>query len=162
MYATPFALIERFGAEEIAQVLGLGGASPNLTHPKLLAACQDASALADSYLVRVHSLPLPSTPKALIAATADIARYRLHDDQVREGGEDGKTTHRLRYEDAMAWLEAIASGKVALFAKTVTTETPASPLPLIGNSRIAVAASPVVYDQKTLDRMNGSKGNALY
>ena len=149
MYATPQDLIDRFGAREVKQVLET---DPDPQNARLLAACADA-ALADTYLARAHPLPLLTIPAVLVSATADIARYRLHDDQIKEGGDEGKTTIRLRYEDALKWLEAVAAGKVQLFPGS-EQRTPDSPLPLTGNHRIAVVSSPVVYDQATLDRMD--------
>lgn len=150
MYATPQDIIDRFGAREVRQVLE---SDPDPQNARLLAACADAAALADTYLARAHPLPLPTIPAVLVSATADIARYRLHDDQIKEGGDEGKTTIRLRYEDALKWLEAVAAGKVQLFPGS-EQRTPDSPLPLTGNSRIAVVSSPVVYDQATLDKMD--------
>lgn len=158
MYAVPEDLITRFGEREMGQLSQTPDAV-DANHPRLLAACEDAAAIADGYLSRAHHLPLRSVPAALVSATADIARYRLHDDQVREGGEGGKTTIRLRYEDALRWLEAVADGKVSLFpGKPGQGDgAPQSPFPLRGNHRIAVVASPVIFDQATLDRMDGAK-----
>ena len=155
MYATPQDLIDRFEAREMQQVLeGDPQGAPDPQNARLLAACADAAALADTYLSRAHPLPLPTVPAVLVAATADIARYRLHKDQTKEGGDEGKTTIRLRYEDAMKWLEAVAAGKVQLYPGSGDNRKPDSPLPLTGNHRIAVVSSPVVYDQATLDKMD--------
>ena len=158
MYAQPQDLIARFTTREMGQVLGTPDVADS-RHPRLVAACEDAAAIADGYLSRAYPLPLRTVPAALVSATADIARYRLHDDQVREGGDTGKTTIRLRYEDAVRWLEAVADGKVALFPGNAGEgdSAPQSPFPLRGNHRIAVVASPVIFDQATLDRMDGAK-----
>ena len=129
MYAQPQDIIDRFGAREVKQVLE---ADPDPQNARLLAACADAAALADTY----------------------IARYRLHDDQTKEGGDTGKTTIRLRYEDALKWLTDVAAGKVQLYPGSGDNRKPDSPLPLTGNHRIAVVSSPVVYDQATLDKMD--------
>ena len=151
MYAQPQDIIDRFGAREVRQVLE---SDPDPQNARLLAACTDAAALADTYLARAHPLPLPSVPVALVSVTADIARYRLHDDQIKEGGDTGKTTIRLRYEDALQWLADVAAGKVQLFPGDNDQRKPDSPLPLTGNHRIAVVSSPVVFDQATLDKMD--------
>lgn len=151
MYAQPQDIIDRFGAREVKQVLE---ADPDPQNARLLAACADAAALADTYIARAHPLPLSSVPAALVSATADIARYRLHDDQIKEGGDTGKTTIRLRYEDALKWLADVAAGKVQLYPGSGDNRKPDSPLPLTGNHRIAVVSSPVIYDQATLDKMD--------
>ena len=155
MYAEPRDLIIRFTAKEFETLLGLErGVAPDESDQRLIAACIDAAAIADSYLGRVITLPLTSIPAALVAATADIARYRLHKDQVKEGGDEGKTTIRLRYEDAIKWLELVAEGKTALFAGKEMTAEPDAPFPMRKNSRIAIVASPVVFDQGTLGKMD--------
>ena len=140
MYAAPEDLVTRFGEREMAQIAG--DAAP--TNSKLLAACLDAAQLADSYLSRAVVLPLATVPAVLVGVCADIARYRLHDDQTKEGGETGKTTMRMRYEDAIQWLEGVAAG----------TYDPKAPHPLTGNHRIAIVSPPVVFDQVTLDKMD--------
>ena len=149
MYATPEDLVTRFGEREMAQIAG--DAAP--TNAKLLAACLDAGQLADSYLSRAVVLPLATVPAVLVGVCADIARYRLHDDQTKEGGETGKTTMRMRYEDAIKWLEGVAAGTILLFPKERQAD-PKAPHPLTGNHRIAVVAPPVVFDQATLDKMD--------
>lgn len=155
MYAQPQDIIDRFGAREVQQVLEADQkGTPDPQNARLLAACADAAALADTYIARAHPLPLPSVPVALVSVTADIARYRLHDDQIKEGGDTGKTTIRLRYEDALQWLSDVAAGKVQLFPGDNDQRKPDSPLPLTGNHRIAVVSSPVVFDQATLDKMD--------
>lgn len=155
MYATPQDLITRFGDEEMVQLLKLDAA--DTSHPRLVMACEDAAALADSYIMQAAILPLAITPPALIAATADIARYRLHDDQIKEGGEGGKTTQRMRYEDAIRWLEAVASGKISLSNQQNGSNDIDTPFPLIGNHRIAVVSSPVVFTQDVLNKMDACK-----
>ena len=92
-------------------------------------------------------------PAVLVGVCADIARYRLHDDQMKEGGDQGKTTMRMRYEDAIKWLEGVAAGTILLFPKERQAD-PKAPHPLTGNHRIAVVAPPVVFDQATLDKMD--------
>ena len=149
MYAAPQDLITRFGEREMAQIAG--DTAP--TNAKLLAACLDAAQLADSYLSRAVVLPLAAVPAMLVGVCADIARYRLHDDQMKEGGDQGKTTMRMRYEDAIKWLEGVAAGTILLFPKERQAD-PKAPHPLTGNHRIAVVAPPVVFDQTTLDKMD--------
>lgn len=156
MYAEPRDLIARFGKQEIADLLGTPSEEPDETNPKIMAACVDAAAIADGYLGRVTLLPMRHVPMAVVAATADIARYRLHDDQSFEGGDQGKTTQRMRYEDAIKWLKSVAEGKSTLFADAGNQreDNPDAPFPMRKGARIAVVASPVVFDQVTLGRMD--------
>lgn len=58
----------------------------------------------------------------------------------------------------MKWLADVAAGKVGLDGTTpVKTDDPVAPFPILGNGRIAVVTSPVIYDQKTLDKMDAAK-----
>lgn len=150
----PRDLIQRFGERELLQLLG--GEVLDEQHPRLQTACADAMALANSYLQRAYVLPLTHMPAVLVAICADIARFRLHHDQIREGGEQGKSALRLRYEEALQFLENVASGKLCLFNSSQST-APTAPLPLHRHHRVAVVASPTVYTQATLDKMDGTK-----
>ena len=73
------------------------------------AALEAASDLADSYLSARYTLPLVSWEDDLRRAVAHIAAYDL---MVRRGfnptGADEQI--RLRYEDAIRWLEGVARG----------------------------------------------------
>lgn len=151
MYASPEAVIQRFKAQEITQVLGTD--TPDANHPRLVAACEDAAAIADDYLREVYQLPLRTVPASLVAYTAVIARYKLHDDQ-REGGDQGTSRLRRDYEDAIKWLQQVASGDVSLVNPArPASETPKSPHHVNAVSRMAVVASPVVYTDQRLGQM---------
>lgn len=54
-----------------------------------------------------YDLPLASSPRMLIKAHADIARYYLHGDAVTD-------VVRQRYEDAISWLKAVVRGQADL------------------------------------------------
>ena len=80
MYAQPQDIIARFGAREVRQVLE---SDPDPQNARLLAACADAAALADTYIARAHPLPLPSVPAGL----ADVAAGKV---QLYPGSGDNR------------------------------------------------------------------------
>lgn len=148
MYITGAEVITRFGRDELAQILAVPIDDLRPDHERLLAACRDANAIIDSYLSRALDLPLKTLPAVLIAYAADIARYRLHDDQV----EDGTSVQRKRYQDAIAWLERVASGEVSLIYhnehQPKTTKPP--PMATSSVSGLAVVSSPPVFTDALL------------
>jgi phage gp36-like protein len=95
----------RFGDEELPQVTA---SSPSITLDQAIA---DASSIVDSYLVmipnRTFAVPLATTPKRVAELTADLARYEIH---------SRKVTHEIkrRRDQAIAWLEALVKGLVAI------------------------------------------------
>lgn len=68
-----------------------------------------ASARIDSYLSGRYPLPWADTPGVLVGTCCDIARYELT-------GADTQVTEeiRKRYEDAIRYLEGVASGRITL------------------------------------------------
>lgn len=76
-----------------------------------------ASRLADTY-IRSHGISVPLTDSMAIAdvrgSVLDIARYTAWSDTDNEN-------LRKRYEDALAFLEGIATGKIHLVAEGQTT-----------------------------------------
>jgi phage gp36-like protein len=105
-YATQADLVERFGAEELAQRTNRVDGQ-TIDAVVLGRALADASAEMDSYLARRYALPLASTPTVLVRVCADLARYQLCGDKVPE-------SVRQRYVDAVALLKRLATGEVAL------------------------------------------------
>jgi phage gp36-like protein len=71
-------------------------------------ALEDADAEVDGYLSAAgYTLPLATAPLNLRNKCCDIARYRLDRNRPREDV-------RQRYEDAIAFLKDLASGRVKL------------------------------------------------
>ena len=132
-YTTRQALLDRFGAEELAAV-----ATPrefNRPPPALLralindgdlsawseeeiaaageaayrmqVAVDDAEHDINFYIGTRYSLPLSPVPATLTRVASDIARFRLYDDHATE-------EVRQRYKDALRMLEQIAQGKLDL------------------------------------------------
>lgn len=79
--------------------------------PDQEAALESASRLADSYLSARYTLPLTAWGSDLRRAVAVIAAYDLL--AVRGFAPEGADEHvRLRYEDAIRWLENVSKGLV--------------------------------------------------
>lgn len=74
------------------------------------AALSGASDEIDTYLSNRYSLPLPTVPQPIVDKCVDLAMYRL------AGAVPGQITddRRARYKDAIAWLQAVAAGRVDL------------------------------------------------
>lgn len=105
-YATRADLEIRFGAAEVAQLADpYGAGAPD--DAVLTPALADADAEIDAYLVGRYTLPLAAVPANLARIACDIARYRLWKDQASE-------EVRMRYQDAVRYLERIASGAIPI------------------------------------------------
>lgn len=122
MYATRTELVARFGEPEIASLEDLSGTGTSVPGVSL-AALEDATQEANSYLAVRYPLPLPTVPTPLVVAVCDIARYRLYKDRPTE-------QVKYRYEAALKWLEKLAAGKVTIpFAPDVSpVEIPRAPV----------------------------------
>lgn len=120
-YATLTHLEDAFGAVEIRQIADRDG-SGTADAATITAVLDRADALIDGYLAGRYALPLVTPPPAIIATACDLARYWLYDDAVPE-------QVRKRFEDALAWLKDVASGKVLLplTAATAATSSIGSP-----------------------------------
>lgn len=108
MYITRQDMIDRYGENEIVQ------AERNIKSDDAVSlAIEDASVEVDGYVSRQYPLPLPMVTKSLKRAVAVIARYYLWKDKASE-------QIRQDYEDAIKWLDKVASGKVYLVFGTST------------------------------------------
>jgi phage gp36-like protein len=118
-YIDRAGLEQRFGKAEIDELADddKSGTVEAGEENSVTSACEDASTLIDGYLAAKYTLPLVSVPDMLIGWAADIARFRLWDDQAPE-------EVRRRYEDAIAQLRDLARGLIAL--PPGTDGTPAS------------------------------------
>ena len=105
-YLTEDGYKERFGAEELEQVLA---SDDTITLARAIA---DAESIVDGYLAavpgRVFAVPLSGTaPRRIEELTADLARYEIHAKKV---------THeqKRRRNEAIAFLENLVKGLVAI------------------------------------------------
>lgn len=99
-------------------------------------ALEDASSLIDSYLSTQMSVPVKPVPSVLIEKTVDIALYKLSADTGPYMKEK-----RVRYDDALAWLSAIAKGELGLSLKPDTPPLEFSPMKTTSSPRLFHRAS---------------------
>ena len=113
MYGTAVLFSEAFGMPETVMLTNLDTPTATLVNPvPLNRALVDSAALIDSYIGRRYPLPLPAVPQILIPYALDIARYRL--DRIRN-----REDVRVRYEDAIKWLEGVRDGENTLGVDTI-------------------------------------------
>lgn len=105
-YCTPQDLIDRFGEDELLQLTDRD-ALGTLDHEVIERAIADAGAEIDSHLGGRYQLPLHPVPRILTTYAADIARYRLYDEQATDQVQ-------RRYDDARKFLQAASKGDVTL------------------------------------------------
>ena len=106
MYATQQDMIDRYGSDELIQLTDRsnGGA---IDATVLDAVLTDASAEMDGYLGARYSLPLTTTPPALVPICCQIARYFLYDDAAPD-------MVKARYQDSVTFLQNLSKGIVQL------------------------------------------------
>ncbi|HEX2864979.1 MAG TPA: DUF1320 domain-containing protein [Deinococcales bacterium] len=98
------------------------------TDDDLSTALEDASALADGYLSARFALPLTAHGPDLTSAVTRIAAYNLlvgRGFSPQPGTPDEQV--RLRYEDAVKWLEGVSRGLVS--PAGLVDSTPPNPEP---------------------------------
>jgi len=109
-YAAKQDLVDRFGELEIIQLTDRDTIPPAAIDDTIVArALTDADALIDGHLLAAYSLPLPSTPPALVKIACDIARFYLWGDRA-----DPKGAIRAAYDDALRWLVSVSKGVIKL------------------------------------------------
>lgn len=94
------------------KLYGLSGpAWENLVSSDVQHVLDAASSLADSYLNSRFSVPIASPPESLKEAVCRIAAYNLP--SVVGYNPEGQTENiRLRYEDAIRWLEGVSKNLI--------------------------------------------------
>lgn len=124
-YATQQDLVERFGAEELAELTGGETIDPR----EVAVALADADAEVEGYLAARYAVPVSPVPPLLRRVAADVARFRLH---------KGRATEAVRqaYEDATKLLRDLADGRAAL-AGAAPAGAGASPAAAAGEVRVA-------------------------
>lgn len=119
-----FLSVEEFkvtvGLDELAQIAGFGNFNDpdgrSLDLPKIEEALNFAGDLLISYTrsryMIIETLTPATTPDLVKGYISDIARYRL---RSRSGGQGQVSEEvRKRYEDALAFLKLVATGKAEL------------------------------------------------
>lgn len=106
MYAQPQDLINRFGKDELVEILPSD--IPEQFNTDLVnIALSDASAYIDSYISQRYKLPLVSTPPILNQITCDIARFYYYNNSVTDEVQS-------RMDMRINWLNQLAKGEVSL------------------------------------------------
>lgn len=105
-YALRINLEQRYGTDEIEQ-------RESVLLPGAVAqALSDADAFINGYMSSRYSLPLTAIPENLPQVACAIARYQLLGDAATDRA-------RRDYEDAVAWLKDVSSGRVKLQSDVV-------------------------------------------
>ncbi|UZX16554.1 DUF1320 domain-containing protein [Thermus sp. PS18] len=99
------------------------------------AALEAASALADSYLRTRYDLPLASWGRGLTRAVALIAAYDLMSRRGYDPTRPGQENLRMRYEDAIRWLEGVAAGRVDPGVVDASPDSPSSTIQAVTRER---------------------------
>ncbi len=108
MYATIQDMKDRYTESELIELTDRADpATDAIVDAVLENALNDATGLVDSYVANIYKTPLNPVPKAITIHVCAIAYYRLH--QTRYTDEARQT-----YEDAIAFLEKVSTGKIVL------------------------------------------------
>jgi phage gp36-like protein len=125
-YATKEDIDDLYGTDLLVRVADYdrdGAPDPEVVDRGL----QAADEICDAYLSAQYTIPMTPTPGVVKNCAIDIAVYKI------ALGRSGRTDEmRVRYEDALALLEKISSGKVGLGLPPTTTDpsgggTPTNP-----------------------------------
>ena len=109
-YATQQDLIDRFGEAELIELTDRADPATGVIDATVVAgALNDADELINSYISKRYDLPLSPIPARLVRLASEIARYFLYEDAVTERVKQA-------YDDAVAFLKDLATGKAALDA----------------------------------------------
>src|SRR6266436_1666386 len=113
-YATKEDIDDLYGTDLLVRVADYdrdGAPDPEVVDRGL----QAADEICDAYLSAQYTIPVTPTPGVVKNCAIDIAVYKI------ALGRSGRTDEmRVRYEDALALLEKISSGKVGLGLPPVT------------------------------------------
>lgn len=108
MYATREDMVRAFGAKECISLTDREYTG-TVDDDVLNGALTQASAEIDSYLCGRYPVPWTDEPRVLVGRCCDITRYLLCG-----AGTQMTEEIRLRYEDAIRYLERVADGRITL------------------------------------------------
>ena len=134
-YATTQDLTNQFSLATLNQLLPVAGsAPPAFDTARATTILASVSNFMDSYIGMRYTLPLAivPTPPQIVEACCDITYYRMYAARPLSFIQDA----RMRYEDAIKYLEAIAGSNVTLGT------TPAQETALSQAATVQVAAPP--------------------
>lgn len=138
MYATLDDMISRFGTTELVQLSDHDGLYV-INQAVVEAAITDACHVIDSYVAKVHTLPLPETPHMLLRHACNISRFYLYSKgMVPESVKDF-------HDQAIKWLEKLAQGEVSLQISLVD-----GPAPAPSSSSVEMVSAPRLNSRDSL------------
>lgn len=106
-YTSKAQIITRWGTDEVILSADRDPQDGAVDEAAVAAACEGASSLIDSYLKKGgYQVPADPVAPVLVDKASDIAVYLLS-----SSSGPYTTEKRQRYEDAIAYLEALAEGK---------------------------------------------------
>lgn len=109
-YTSKAELFTRWGSEETTRSADRDPQDGIEEDDAIAAACLEASSLVDSYLVQAKiDVPVDPAPPVLTMHATNIAMYLLS-----QGVAVLTDEKRRRYDDALAWLKLLATGKADL------------------------------------------------
>lgn len=118
-YATKQNLIDRFGEKELIELTDRATPAAGAIDDQVLGrALADADARINAFLAPRYTLPIDPVPASLEPVACDIARYYLYEDRVTD-------QVKRRYDDAVAFLKAVANGTADIGVST-GNQAPAS------------------------------------
>lgn len=140
-YCTKQDLIDRFSERELIQLTDRTNTPASVIDDTVVTrALTDAAALADSYLGKVYTLPLATTPPVLTKLVADVARFFLHGEGVEKD-----SPIRSAYADAVKFFRDVSAGMVQL-VNDGSGDTP----PVAGGGKVEVIAPPKIFSRDSL------------
>lgn len=108
-YATKADIVDLYGLDELDKVAPREGDTDDLDDDAVLKALMRASGEIDGYLGGRYTVPLTQVSQQIVQICVDIAMYRMPLSLSLQTAE-----HRLRYEDAIKFLTAVATEKISL------------------------------------------------
>jgi phage gp36-like protein len=133
-YATAQDMEDQFGLRELTALTDRDNVGV-VDEAVLARALSDADAEIDSYLAGRYPLPLSSSYPVLARHAANMARYYL------TGAEATETEPvRVRYKDAIRYLESIRDGKTRLGAEGAE-QVAAGRVSVVGGDRVFTSDS---------------------
>ena len=119
-YATPQDMLDRFGGDEIADLLALPRDAPAAAYAatlKMVRALADSATEIDAAIAARYALPLPGTYPLLRNIACDVARHRLYDEQPTDAVRNAASRARSQ-------LKLAASGDLTLLSDDGMIVTP--------------------------------------
>lgn len=145
-YTSKADLVTRWGSEETLRSADRDPQDGISEDAAIAAACLDACSLVDSYLVQAKiEVPVADpAPEVLAMHATNVAMYLLS-----QGVATYTEEKRKRYDDALAWLKALATGKADL------PGLPGQPEAQAPTRRVRGTGEPLKY---TAAKMRGTGG----